>query len=391
MISSVNAQGCISREHLISLLETMIRSEDEYERSKGVQAIGVLARYDENRRIILEGNIIGTVAELFQSGGTMKACYWRALLLLQLDKQLVVSSKDILVSLVQSVPVGWKGRHALKLLHELSAKGQYAIMIKEVDVEQCLPNRFEKMENPDVDVDEFVRQQHFFYTPNKACTQPRPETMIEYLMNYHVIFIIDDSTSMIYYGRRWGEARDALCPIADYALQYKADTIDVYFLNSSNVYTAVQTSAFIMQVFDQTRPPNPPPIQWTPTGACLHKILNAAIDQLDAAIDDPVAYEKIKPFDIVLLTDGDPSDNPKPVLENAWARLQDNHHHPNYIGIKIVQIGNDPLATAKLKDLMSGNIGDLVETVPYNGIVTPDYFQRMLLGALHHNVRAKLS
>jgi hypothetical protein len=50
-------------------------------------------------------------------------------------------------------------------------------------------------------------------------------------------------------------------------------------------------------------------------------------------------------------------DDPKGVIEEAWAHLQRNKHHPNYVGIQIVQIGNSTQAAVKLKELMGGNIG----------------------------------
>ncbi|KDQ11185.1 hypothetical protein BOTBODRAFT_460182 [Botryobasidium botryosum FD-172 SS1] len=229
------------------------------------------------------------------------------------------------------------------------------------------------------------------HDPNPLCTLPRPETLFHYLQYYNIIFIIDDSTSMTYYGPRWEEAREALLPIAQFAYEQGADTIEMRFLNSPQICKALKSAASVVQTFDRVKP-NPLPlyhnIQRTYTGACLQRVLNEALGQLDAAIGNPAVYKAIKPFSIVLLTDGDADDDPKSVIEAAWARLQANKHHPNYVSIQIVQIGDDPNARVRLPALMHGNIGSMVDTVPYNGVVTPEKLQRILLGAVQPSVRA---
>jgi len=218
---------------------------------------------------------------------------------------------------------------------------------------------------------------------NPQLDKPRPETMIEYLKNYHVIFVIDDSSSMEDEGR-WDETRDALAAIADHALKHNADTVDFCFFNSPRTCTGVKGTAKIMSTFNEVRP-----YGYTPTGATLNKILNAEIRKLDAAIGTP-AYKEIKPLDIIFLTDGIPSDRPGEVLVAACERLKKSKHHPNCIGIQFVQIGNDPGADVALKELMYGNIGNIVDTIPYDGVLSPQKLERILLGGVQPNVRAMI-
>ncbi|KAF8628099.1 hypothetical protein AX15_004098 [Amanita polypyramis BW_CC] len=149
--------------------------------------------------------------------------------------------------------------------------------------------------------------------PHPACERPRPTTMDEYLHNYHVIFLIDDSTSMIidpktfFPLRRWEEARAALEPIANFALQIKVDTIDMQFLNSRLIHQGIKDTGSVMNVFDRARPPHPfRGIQRTPTGARLGSVLNECITRLESLAGNKDLYEKEKPFDIILLTDGLP-------------------------------------------------------------------------------------
>ncbi|KAF8621248.1 hypothetical protein AX15_007936 [Amanita polypyramis BW_CC] len=146
-----------------------------------------------------------------------------------------------------------------------------------------------------------------------------------------------------------------------------------------------------MNMFDRARPPVPFPIQRiqrTPTGARLQDILNESITRLESLVGNKELYQQEKPFDIILLTDGLPDDDPRPVIENAWARLQAGKHHPNYVGVQIVQVGNDPEATAKLRHLKEGNIGSIVDTVPYDGgELTFQKLTRIVLGAVQPSVR----
>jgi hypothetical protein len=60
------------------------------------------------------------------------------------------------------------------------------------------------------------------------------------------------------------------------------------------------------------------------------------------------------------------ADGPKQVLTNAVARMKAANHHPNSVGVQIVQIGNDSHAIGPLKDLMQGVVGVRFYIVRYN-------------------------
>lgn len=86
-------------------------------------------------------------------------------------------------------------------------------------------------------------------------------------------------------------------------------------------------------------------------------------------------YRKIRPLDIIVLTDGvpsnlfiilrillannrlNPADDPKTVLVGAVARMKAGRHHPNAVGVQMVQIGHDADAAPALKTLMHGDVG----------------------------------
>ncbi|KAF5376140.1 hypothetical protein D9615_007707 [Tricholomella constricta] len=217
---------------------------------------------------------------------------------------------------------------------------------------------------------------------NPQLDERRPETMIAYLKNYRVFFVIDDSGSMD--GARWLETGDALLEIAEHALQQNVDEVDIRFFNNSTVYRGVKGASTVQMIFNTVRPAG-----GTPTGATLKVVINEHIDRLDEAVNT-AAYATIKPLDIIVLTDGVPTDRPNDVLVTAVARMKAAKHHPNAVGVQIVQIGDDPEAVPALKNLMSGDVGSIVDTVPYNGQLTPQKLERILLGGLHPNIRAMI-
>ncbi|KAF8890659.1 acyl transferase/acyl hydrolase/lysophospholipase, partial [Infundibulicybe gibba] len=220
---------------------------------------------------------------------------------------------------------------------------------------------------------------------NPVLDQPRPSNMSDYLRDYHVYFVIDDSSSML--GPRWTETCSSLIGIANYAFEYGSDEIELHFLNSPKQLTKIKGADVIRKIFTDVQPRGR-----TPTGAVLEQILKSQIDDLDQAIDTP-RYREIKPLDIILITDGVPSDKSKSkeALTAAAQRMRESKHHPNCIGVQIVQVGDEKEAAVALKDLMSGDIGSMVDTVPFNGTLTSDRLERILLGGLHPNVRALLA
>jgi len=212
--------------------------------------------------------------------------------------------------------------------------------------------------------------------------RPRPRYMDEYLENYKVIFIIDDSGSMS--GGRWKQVQASFTEIGHEAMQYDADGIEICFINSPVRRESVKSQDEILNVYNQVQPGG-----GTPTGAKLEAVLTRIIDKLEDAVDTP-AYGLIKPMDIIVLTDGVPTDYPAPVLQEAARKLDEGLHHPNAVGIQFVQIGNEEGADTALQDLCNGPVRSMVDTVPYVTTFTPERLKRVLLGALHPSIRAKI-
>ncbi|KAF9450504.1 hypothetical protein P691DRAFT_773849 [Macrolepiota fuliginosa MF-IS2] len=225
---------------------------------------------------------------------------------------------------------------------------------------------------------------------NPKLDEQRPTEMVDYLKDYRILFVIDDSASMS--GDRWREARDALSEIAEHALRYHSDAIDIRFFNNQYKRSRVKGTREVRQTFNYVSPSG-----GTPTGHVLEEVLDQQIDRLDIA-RKAGGYTSEPPLDIIVLTDGVPSHNspPAPVIEVAAKRLKDNKHHPNVIGIQFVQIGNDPAAEPTLLSLINGPNNDMVDTISYSlyagqapdGKLTSNVLERIILGGLHPNLRA---
>ncbi|KJA24876.1 hypothetical protein HYPSUDRAFT_85703 [Hypholoma sublateritium FD-334 SS-4] len=217
---------------------------------------------------------------------------------------------------------------------------------------------------------------------NPQLDKRRPETIMEYLSKYRVLFIIDDSGSM---KALWDEARDALSAIAEHALEYNAHSVDMVFLNSDKYCASVRGKSVLMQIFDEVRPHG-----YTPTGEILKKHLDEQIAILNAKIGSP-EYTKIRPLDIVVVTDGRPDDKPEDSIADAEQEIKAKRHHPNSIGIQFVQIGNDEQAKEALQALSYGSakVG-MVDTVKYDGSLSPEKLERILLGGIHPSLRRLL-
>jgi len=215
---------------------------------------------------------------------------------------------------------------------------------------------------------------------NQELDEPRPQTLDHYLTSYDVLFLVDDSSSM--HGEKWEDVKHALVELANSAGQFDADGIEVAFLNSPHRKKMIKDASELLQIFPST------PNGGTPTGAQLKMHLEEVMRRLDAAINRP-EYGRIKPVDIVVLTDGQPTDDPLASLEAAARRLDSAKHHPNCVGVQFVQIGNDQGAKDALDILTKGNVRSMVDTHPYNRNLTHSRLERILLGAIKPSIRAR--
>lgn len=209
------------------------------------------------------------------------------------------------------------------------------------------------------------------------------------LMHYDTQFLIDDSGSMA--GSRWNEARDALMGLAKYALKHDQDGIEVFFLNDVNTGGSVKNEEEVRQFFYSVKPGG-----GTPTGLRLEQILTAYITKIEAAKTksggaDPL-QSGIKPLNLIVITDGEPSDDPESIIVAAARRLDVGQFSLTQVGIQFIQVGDDKSASKALKELDSNlhedhNVRDIVDTRPFSGKkLTPELLIAMLLGGINRRV-----
>ena len=225
-------------------------------------------------------------------------------------------------------------------------------------------------------------------------------------------------------GARWEEVAEALRAIAPICTKYDKDGIDICFLNHKREYKNVCNAARVSDIFASVRPSGA-----TFTGQRLKKILTGYLAEYASAVqkvmrehpgvtsiadlvydddddDDAngknVARTLPKPLNIIVLTDGEPSDDVESVIIAA-ARKLDKLDAPAWqVGIQFFQIGQDEQARKHLKrlddelDIMASTIGgsksgaeglrDMVDTIPYaegNRTITAEGILKVVLGAVH--------
>lgn len=218
---------------------------------------------------------------------------------------------------------------------------------------------------------------------SSAHTDTDTDSHYAFLGDFDTIFIVDDSSSMK--GSRWREAEEAIAAIAPICTRYDRDGIDIYFLNHRphgrnqprDYYSRVKTAAEVRTIFDQASPSG-----GTRVGKRLFDILDPyvwrvtrmskAARNADGSLQDPGLY--VKPVNIIVITDGEFTDNAESVIKMVARDLDQPGLRalPWQVGIQFFQIGNDANVRRYLQ-LLDDELGrdermrDIVDTVPWRG------------------------
>jgi hypothetical protein len=203
-----------------------------------------------------------------------------------------------------------------------------------------------------------------------------------FLSSFDTVFLIDDSGSMA--GRSWRETSKALEAITPICTAHDADGIDIYFLNArdSAWYHNITTPSTVTEIFSAVRPQG-----GTPTGTRLNQILKPYLTRFAA---NP---EGTKPLNIIVITDGEPSDDVESPIINAAKKLDKLDAPAWQVGIQFFQVGREPGAREHLKQLdddleeIAGTeLRDIVDTVPFTGEgnqeLNADGILKVLLGSV---------
>ncbi|KAL8858098.1 MAG: hypothetical protein Q9178_005275 [Gyalolechia marmorata] len=219
---------------------------------------------------------------------------------------------------------------------------------------------------------------HNTVVPGNMSTNPDSE--FAFLSTFDTKFLIDDSGSMA--GRSWREVADALATIAPICTSFDSDGIDIYFLNErhSSEYEHITSKDDVQRIFNSVRPRG-----GTPTGCRLDSILRPYLRSCEQK-----GPENCKPMNIIVITDGVPTDDVEsPII--AAARKLDKLDAPAWqVGIQFFQVGEEFGAAEALGELddqlaITGDVRDMVDTVPWKGGqgLTADKIMKCVLGAVH--------
>ncbi|KAF2085445.1 hypothetical protein K490DRAFT_67603 [Saccharata proteae CBS 121410] len=225
-----------------------------------------------------------------------------------------------------------------------------------------------------------------------ATTAPAADDRYAFLSSFDTIFLIDDSGSMA--GRSWRETRKALETITPICTAHDADGIDIFFLNhpDSPFHHNVTLSSTVGEIFSTVRPRG-----GTPTGQRLNQILKPYLQKYEREGD------ATKPLNVIVITDGEPSDDVESVIISAAKKL-DRFDAPAWqVGIQFFQVGSEPSAKEHLRQLdddlaeLAGEseLRDIVDTVPFTGKdgeeLTGDGILKVCLGAVNRRLDRKRS
>jgi len=212
---------------------------------------------------------------------------------------------------------------------------------------------------------------------------PGADDPYAFLKTFDTVILVDDSGSMS--GARWTQTAQALSSIIPIVTYYDADGIDLHFLNhpDSEYYHHIKTPSQVMEIFGTVRPSKA-----TPTGTALNRLLKPYIQKYKR---DP---SKCKPMNIIVITDGVPTDDPESVIIQSAQKLDDMDADYTQVGIQFFQIGDDPEATEALRDMddalsTRGGVRDMVDTVPWKGSLQGDQMLKVVLGAVNRRLDRK--
>jgi len=222
-----------------------------------------------------------------------------------------------------------------------------------------------------------------------------PEDPYAFLSTFDTVFVIDDSGSMA--GPSWHEVKKALRAITPICTAHDDDGVDVYFLNAKNPasqdgvggWKNIRSAEQVESLFNHVRPGG-----GTPIGTRINQIMKSylrAYEQAIAANGDP-DNSGVKPVNMIVITDGVPTDDPESVIVSIAKRLDKANAPPYQVGIQFFQVGNERGAAEALQELddsladKAGGLRDMVDTVTWSSRaeqnLTANGVLKVVLGAV---------
>ena len=194
-------------------------------------------------------------------------------------------------------------------------------------------------------------------------------------------------------GRSWRETSAALAAITPICTSHDKDGIDIYFLNAKDEdsYKNITNQDQVRHIFEKVRPSG-----GTPTGTKLNSILRPYMRELERKKDHK---EPPKPLNIIVITDGVPTDDDESVIISVAQKLDHLGAQPWQVGIQFFQVGEEAGAAEHLRELddcikeTGDGCRDIVDTVPWSGStgvgLNADGILKVVLGAVNKRLDRK--
>lgn len=200
------------------------------------------------------------------------------------------------------------------------------------------------------------------------------------------------------HGPLWKELEAILSLIVPICAARDEDGVDTHFLNQKSGrhpgvknkaeggYYGLKSLRQVQEVFRQAHPGG-----LTPTGERLEDILKPYVESLDPATNTPKDIQNVKPINIIVITDGEPTDDPERIIVKYAQKLDALGSPSHQVGIQFFQIGTDAKATEALQELddmsTKQKIRDMVDTSTWDGKtsakeykLTTEGIQKVVLG-----------
>lgn len=224
-----------------------------------------------------------------------------------------------------------------------------------------------------------------------------PEDPYAFLSSFDTVFLIDDSGSMA--GRSWREVKEALRAIAPICTAHDDNGIDVYFLNArsgadpdgAGGYRNIRGPDQVEYLFNHVRPAG-----GTPTGTRINQILKPYLRHYEKQVARTGNPDDcgVKPVNMIVITDGVPTDDPEAVIVSIAKKLDRLEAPPHQVGIQFFQVGRELGAAEALRELddglaqQGGGVRDMVDTATWDGrdgaahALSADAILKVVLGAV---------
>ena len=240
---------------------------------------------------------------------------------------------------------------------------------------------------------------------SQPASQPMPppaDDRFYFLSTFDTVFLIDDSGSMTQFANkslgsgptRWDQVKQAIRDIAPKCTQYDSDGIDIHFLNQKEPFEGVTDAKRVTDIFNFVKPRGS-----TPTGKRIHDILHPYVEKCEAAFKLKQSNENApKPLNLIVITDGEPSDDVEAALIDIGERLDKIEADSHQVGVQFVQVGDEPRASESLRildDDMVKNHGcrDFVDTQRFiegeGQEFKDDLVWKTVLGAVNRRIDKK--